>query len=195
VRATWPILACLLFSAAATAANAKARTVKNLDGVESGTRVRIEGVVSMRGSTPLTILVIETADDVVVTIRSHSPDIERELKSLDGLRVAVEGEVLPLVDQALPRLDVDRYEMLAPPGAGDPITGVVAIENGACVLTTDEGKRYWMTGDLAPALCEHVGARVWMVGKKGKHGAGTKPSGSTAFTPTGYGVIDSSPAP
>ena len=193
MRATWRILALVPVLVAATTLNAKPRTVKRLDGIEAGTRVRIEGVVSMRGSTPFATLVLETADGDVVTLKAHSPDIEHELKSLDGLRLAVEGEVLPLVDAALPRLDVDRYEMLAPPGACDPIIGVVAMENGACVLTTDQGKRYWMTGDLAPALCEHTGARVWMVGKKGKHGGGTQPAGSTAFTPAGYGVIDSAP--
>ena len=106
------------------------------------------------------------------------------------MRLALEGAVLPRFDPEVPRLDVDRCELLTAPGGGNPISGIITIENGACVLSTDEGKRYWIVGDLAPALCQHVGVRVWMVGKKTKRGDGTRPRESTAFTPTGYGVME-----
>lgn len=185
------IFVAMLF--AACVAHAGTRSVKSLDGVPTGTRVRMEGVMSMRGSTPLTILVLEVTNDVVVTLRPHDADMQQALNSLDGLRVALEGEVIPPLDPQTPRLDVDHYELLASPGGEDPIVGVIAMENGACVLATDHGKRYWITGGLAPALCEHAGARVWMVGKKAKHSEGTQPRESTAFTPTGYGVIDNAP--
>src|SRR5258705_11767186 len=173
---------------AAGAAQAGTRTVKSLDRIAEGTRVRIEGTLSMRGSTPLTILVLEV-DGAVITLKPHDEDIQQALKSLDGLRVALEGDVIPRLDPEIPRFEVYRYELLAPPGAGDPIIGLVALENGAYVLTTDQHKSYCTVGDLAPALCQHAGARVWMVGKKSKHGEGTRPRESTAFTPTGYGVI------
>jgi predicted nucleic acid-binding protein len=182
----------LLMLLAACAAQAGTRHVKSLDGIAEGTRVRIEGMLSMRGSTPLTILVLEV-NGAAITLKPHDQDIQQALRSLDGLRVALEGQVIPRFDPEIARLEVDHYELLAPPGAGDPIIGVVALENGACVLTTDQDKRYWIVGDLAPALCQHAGARVWMVGKKSKHGDGTRPRESTAFTPTGYGVIDNAP--
>jgi hypothetical protein len=187
--AAWIFLLMLL---AACAAQAGTRNAKSLDGIAEGTRVRIEGMLSMRGSTPLTILVLEV-DGAAITLKPHDEDIQQALKSLDGLRVALEGQVIPRFDSEIPRFEVYRYELLAPPGAGDPIIGLVALENGACVLTSDQNKRYWIVGDLAPALCQHTGARVWMVGKKSKHGEGTKPRESTAFTPTGYGVIDNAP--
>jgi hypothetical protein len=183
--------ACLL----ALPAQAGTRAVKNLDGIAPGTRVHIEGVVSIRGSTPFTILVLEIADDAIVTLNPHTADLDQQLRSLDGLRVAVEGDVMPPLHPGTPRLRVERYTLLATPGGGDPIIGVVTLEAGACVLTTDDGKRFWILGEVAPALCEHAGARVWMVGKKVKHGDGVKPRESTPFTPTGYGVIDNAPAP
>jgi hypothetical protein len=182
ILASWPLLT-------AAAANAGVKTVRSIEGVEPGRRVRIEGVLSIRGSTPLTILVLETSDGDAVTLRPHTAAIEQELRNLDGLRVAVEGEVLPPWDATLARLDVDRYEMLKPPGGGNPIIGMVGMEDGACVLTTSDGKRYWIVGELAPALCQHDGARVWMVGKKAKRANGNRPPGTTPFTPTGYGVI------
>lgn len=178
---------------AAGMAHAGTRSVKSLDGVPTGARVRMEGVLSMRGSTPLTILVLEVTNDVVVTLRPHDADMQQALASLDGLRVALEGEVIPPLDPGTPRLDVDHYDLLASPDGEEPIIGVIAMENGACVVATDQGKRYWITGGVAPALCEHAGTRVWMVGKKAKHAEGTKPRESTAFTPTGYGVIDNAP--
>ena len=187
VRAATAAFALVVLAAAA--ADAKVRTVKSLDGVDPGRRVRMEGVVSSRGSTPFAMLVLEVAGGEPVTIQPHTPAIQHELTNLGGVRVAVEGEVLPLIDAALPRLDVDAYEIVAS-GSGDPIVGMVTLDDDACVLTTGDGKRYWIVGELAPALCLHAGARVWMVGKKAKHTERKPPPGSTAFTPTGYGVIE-----
>ena len=190
MRARSAILALALSLLAAGAAGAKVRTVKSLEGIDPGKRVRIEGVVSLHGSTPFTILVLETGDGEPVPIQPHTPALQHELTNLDGVRVALEGEVLPLLGPTLPRLDVDRYDILAPPGAGKPITGMITVENDACVLTTNHGKRYWIVGDLTAAMCQHIGARVWMVGKKGKRVDGERPAGSTPFTATGYGVIE-----
>ena len=175
---------------AATVAQAGTQSVKSLDGLATGSRVRIEGVLSTRGSTPLTIMVLEVRDQPEITLKPHDEDVHQQLRSLDGLRVVIEGEVIPRLDPEIPRLDVQRCQLLTAPGGGDPITGMITIENGACVLETDEGKRYWILGDLAPALCQHSGARVWIVGKKVKRGDGNKPRESTPFTPTGYGVIE-----
>ena len=188
MRSLSAILALLLLLPGA--ASAKVRTVKSIDAVEPGRRVRIEGLISIRGSTPFTLLVLETGDGNEITLKPHTPEIEHELKNLDGLRVAVQGEVLPLLEAALPRLEVDAYDLLAPPGADGSITGVISTESGGCVLTTSEGKRYWIVGGVAPAMCEHAGARLWMVGKKAKQSGGKPPAGSTPFTPTGYGVIE-----
>ncbi|HET6348466.1 MAG TPA: hypothetical protein VFH88_05210 [Candidatus Krumholzibacteria bacterium] len=190
-RAAW-ILTCLLLAAGPS--HAGTRTVSTLDGLAPGTRVRMQGTIAVHGDTPLVVLVLRLKDTGEVTLKPHSPDLEQELRNLDGLRVVVEGAVLPRLDPEIPRLEVDHYDMLAPPGAGDPIIGIVSTENDACIVTAGDGKRYWIAGDLAPALCDHDGARVWMVGKKSKSGHGAQPRGTTAFTPTGYGVLNPAPA-
>jgi hypothetical protein len=183
------IVATVLVSVAVVA-RAGTRSVNSLDGVATGEHVRIEGTLSIRGSTPLTIVVLELPEHGEITLKSHDVDVETQLRSLDGLHVALEGNVAPRLDPQIPRLDVTHCDLVAPPGGGDPVNGVITLENGACIFTTDDGKRYWMVGDLAPALCQHAGARVWIVGKKAKHADGAKPRESTAFTPTGYGVVE-----
>jgi hypothetical protein len=175
---------------AAVAACGGVHTVRSLDGIATDTRVRVDGTLSMRGSTPLTIMVLEVPGADEITLKGHDVDIETQLKSLDGMHVVVDGAVMPRLDPAVPRLDVLHCELVAPPGGGNPVYGVISVENGACVLTTDDGKRYWLVGDLAPALSQHAGARVWLVGKKARHADGTKPRESTAFTPSGYGVME-----
>ena len=166
------------------------RTVNSLDGVATGERVRMEGTLSMRGSTPLTVMVLEVPGHGEVTLKPHDASVETQLRSLDGMRVALDGDAAARLDPKIARLEVMHCELVSPPGGGTPVNGVIAMENGACVLIADDGKRYWMVGDLAPALCQHAGARVWVVGKKAKHAEGTRPRESTPFTPTGYGVME-----
>jgi hypothetical protein len=102
--------------------------------------------------------------------------------------------VLARVDEAVPRLDAERYEVLPLPGGERPIIGVVAVEDEACVVTTEDGRRYWILGDLAPALRDYAGACIWIVGHKSRAPRDPGPKKSTPFTPTGYGVIDEAPA-
>jgi hypothetical protein len=184
-RSLW----CVTLLATAAACSG-VHTVRSLDGIAIDTRVRVDGTLSMRGSTPLTFMVLEVPDADEITLKGHDVDIETQLKSLDGMHVLIEGAVMPRLDPAVPRLDVLHCELVAPPGGGNPVYGAISMENDACVLTTDAGKRYWLVGDLAPALAQHAGARVWIVGKKARHADGTRPRESTAFTPTGYGVME-----
>jgi hypothetical protein len=179
---------------AASCATAGERAVKSLEGVAPGTRVRVEGTISLRGSTPFTILVVEMEGGEVAAIESRSAGIQSELRSLASLRAAVEGTVLPRLDGGMPRLDADRYELLRLPGGERPVVGLLEVEGEACVLTTREGKRYWVLGELAAALREYAGARVWIVGLKSDAPDAPRPKKSTPFTPTGYGVIDEAPA-
>jgi len=192
-RCTIAVTAVILLATAPVRTDAGVRTVKDLEGVAPGTRVRVEGTVSMRGSTPFTILVVETEVGAVVTIESTSSEIQRDLRGLAGMRVAVEGTVLARIDPNIPRLDPDRYDLLPLPDGTRPIIGVLALEGDAEIVTTREGKRYWILGELAPALHEYVGARVWIVGNKSRRSGEAPPRASTPFTPTGYGVIDDTP--
>jgi hypothetical protein len=169
------------------------RRVDSLDGVDSGKRVRIEGTLSLRGSTPITTPVLEIDSTETVALDSKSPDVLSQLRSLSGMRCAVEGNVLPFVDKNLPRLSVTRYELLALPDGKVPMVGVVSVENGQVVVTTEKGIRYWIHGNLIGVLTEYAGAHVWVVGDVFDTDAPSRPKQSTPLTATGYGVVEEAP--
>jgi hypothetical protein len=173
-----------------------ARAVNDLNGITEGTFVRLEGELSLRGSTPFPTLVLLTTTGAAVTIDSRSSQIQHELKGLLSMRVVVEGTVVTSVDPTLSRLDASYYELLPLPGGEIPIVGTLTIEAEQCVLTATDGSRYWMCGDLVAAIREYDGACIWVVGEAAETTASERPKKSTPFTPTGYGVISEvSPRP
>ncbi len=188
--------ACAFLAATATpgCGGQRAREVDSLDGIDAGKRVRIEGTLSLRGSTPLTIPTLTTSGGVDVPLDSKDPDVLTQLRRLSEMRVAVEGDVLPLVDNNLPRLSATRYELLALPDGTVPIVGVVSVEDGDIIVTSDTGRRLWIHGDLVGVLEEYAGARVWVVGGGFNTHSPRRPKKSTPWTATGYGVIDETPA-
>jgi hypothetical protein len=186
-------LACIVFAASPGCGGPRVKSVETLDGVEAGKRVRIEGTLSLRGSTPITTPVLEIDSTEVVALDAKSPELLSQLRGLSGMRCAVEGNVLPFVDQYLPRLSATRYDLLPLPDGKQPILGLVSVENGECVVTTDQGKRYWIRGDLVAVVSDYNGARVWVVGDTVDTDAKNRPQKSTPLTATGYGVVDETP--
>jgi hypothetical protein len=170
------------------------RHVESLDGVDVGMRVRIEGTLSLRGSTPITTPVLETEQGEAIPLDAKDPSILAQLRGLSDMQVAVEGDVLPLVDHNLPRLSAMKYEMLPMSDGKVPIVGIVSREDGQCVVTTDAGKRYWIHGDRADAIAGHAGSRVWVVGDIFDTDANTRPRKSTPLTVTGHGVVEEKPS-
>jgi len=183
------VLVCVLVGC-----NGKTRQVQSLDGVAAGQRVRIEGTLSLRGSTPFTTAVLEIDSTESVALDSKDASILAQLKALADMRCAVEGDVLPFVDQNLPRLSATRFELLPLADGKQPILGIAGIEDGQVVVTADNGTRYWIHGDLASALAEYSGARVWVVGDIFDTDVNTRPKKSTPLTATGYGVVDEAPS-
>jgi len=167
-----------------------ARAVNDLNGIADGEFVRLEGELTLRGSTPFPTLVLETSTGAAVTIDSRSSEIQHELKGLLSMRVAVEGTVVTSTDPTLSRLDAASYDLLPLPGGEIPIVGTLTIEIDQCVLTAKDGTRYWICGDLVGAIREYDGARIWVVGATADTTAAQRPKQSTPFTPTGYGVIN-----
>jgi hypothetical protein len=167
-----------------------ARAVNDLNGIADGEFVRLEGELSLRGSTPFPTLVLETPTGAAVTVDSRSSEIQHELKGLVSMRVAVEGNVVTSTDPTLSRLDAVGYDLLPLPGGEVPIVGTLRIEADQCVLTAKDGTRYWMRGDLVGVIREYDGARIWVVGTATDTTAAERPKQSTPFTPTGYGVIN-----
>jgi hypothetical protein len=173
---------------------AHSRLVKDVSEVRVGDRVRIEGPLTLRGSTPFTILTIEAEGGESVQVECEDIGLLTELKGLAGLPVSIEGTVAARLHTGMSRIVAASYEMLPLPTGDVPIVGSLSVDNGQCVLTTRTGERYWIRGDLLPAIREHAGARIWIVGGRSYSNDREQPAKSTPFTPTGYGVIDVAPA-
>jgi len=92
------------------------------------------------------------------------------------------------------RVVATHYELMPLSSGEIPIVGVLSLEAGECVLETKDRKRYWIRGDLAAAIRQYEGARIWIVGERADTDAPNRPKKSTPFTPTGYGVLDEAPA-
>jgi len=186
-------VALVAFAATSGCGGKSARHVDSLDGIDAGKRVRIEGTLSLRGSTPVTTPVLEIDSTETVALDAKSPALLSQLRGLSGMRCAIEGDVLPFVDNNLPRLSASSYELLALPDGKVPMVGVVSVEDGQCVVTTEKGTRYWIHGDLVGVLTEYAGARVWVVGDGFDTDSPTRPKKSTPLTATGYGVVEEAP--
>ncbi len=193
-RATLAALAVLALAATQGCGGSRARQVDSLEGIDAGKRVRIEGRLSLRGSTPMTTAVLEVDSTETVALDSKSPELLSQLKRLSEMRCALEGTTLAFVDQNLPRLSVTSYELLALPDGKVPILGHASIEDGQVIVTTEKGTRYWIQGDLVGVLTDYAGAQVWVVGDVFDTDVPTRPKKSTPLTATGYGVVDEAPA-
>lgn len=173
----------------------RVKVTDDFTGVEEGQRVSVGGLLSLRGSTPFTTLALETESGAVVTIESDDDALMTELRGIVGLHCEVDGTMMAPLNPGAPRIAATHYELLPLPTGELPIIGVLAMDDGECVLTTKNGKRYWIRGDLAGAIREYAGARIWIVGDRADTDAPNRPKKSTPFTPTGYGVLDEAPAP
>lgn len=195
-RLTGAVLASLLAVAACDGCGGgRVKVDDDMADLEEGQRVSVDGVLSLRGSTPFTTLVLETETGTVLTIESEEDALMTELRGLVGLTCEVDGKVMTPLTPGSPRIAASAYQLLPLPSGEMPIVGMLASENGECVLESHDGRRYWIRGDLAGAICEFAGARIWIVGERTDTDAPNRPKKSTPFTPTGYGVLDEAPAP
>ena len=167
----------------------KSKKSTTLGDAGVGDWVKLAGTLSTRGSTPHTILMLETADGGVVVIQSK--EIQDELVTLSGMNVSIEGKVLPSIDRESPVVDAQRYELLPLPSGDVPVVGVVRLRDGQCVLETADQKLYWIRGDFAEVLTGYEGSKVWVIGTVGDAALPEKPEGSVPMHVTGYGVLSS----
>ncbi|MDH4037596.1 MAG: hypothetical protein OEX18_04700 [Candidatus Krumholzibacteria bacterium] len=190
------VLASLLVVAACDGCGGgRVKVAGDFSGIEEGQRVSVDGVLSLRGSTPFASLVLETGDETVLTIDSRDDALMTELRGLLEMRVTLDGTMLAPLVPGSPRIDATGYQLLPLPTGEVPIVGILALEDNQCVLVAKDGKRYWIRGDLTGAIREYEGARIWIVGARADTDAPGRPKKSTPFTPTGYGVLDEAPAP
>ncbi|HEX5131246.1 MAG TPA: hypothetical protein VFX92_02035 [Candidatus Krumholzibacteria bacterium] len=186
-------LALLLTAACDGCGGSGVQVIDDPEGVRVGQRVSVGGLLSLRGSTPFTTLVVELESGTAVTVTCEDPALMSELRGLVGLHCQVEGTVLTPLTPGTMSIEASRYELLPLPTGELPIAGIMQLEDGECVLTATNGKRYWIRGELAGVIREYPGARLWIVGERADTDA-PGPRHTTPFVVTGYGVIDEAPA-
>ena len=165
----------------------KSRKAASLDTAETGDIVSVEGRLSLRGSAPFPMLMLEIEKNGVVVI--ESTELKTELKSLSGMDVSVEGVVLPSLDNATPVINVESYELLLLPSGDLPMVGRILIENGQCLLVAWDNKRYWIRGDFSDVFKDFEGAKVWVAGTIGEYALPEQPEDSVPFKVFQYGVL------
>lgn len=165
----------------------KSSGAANFGDAELGEVVTVKGTLSLRGGTPHTFVMLETDEGGVVVIQPG--ELQMELRTLAGMRVSVDGRVMPSIDGESPLIDATRYELLALPSGEVPLVGKLSLRGEQCVLETADGKLYWVRGDFATVLKGYAGAAVWVVGTVGDVALPEKPEGSVPIQVIGYGVL------
>lgn len=135
--------------------------------VDAGNRtVDVTGKLSRRGSTPFSLMLLQSSDGTTYMIQSTR--IGDELRSLDGMEVAVTGVLVPN-EEEVQVLSVMSYDLLRVPSGERPVVGVVFSDArasaGTPVWLVDRNNVYWsMRGDFEDVLKEFVGAKIWVTG-------------------------------
>jgi len=154
-----------------------------------GETIYVEGTVSLRGSRPFPLLLLEAKDGAIYMIDT-SPKAE-ELKNLDGMTVGVTAKVLPGVKGDAPALSVFAYDLLPLPSGEKPIVGVVVSATlEQVVMQADDGAIWFIEGGFKTVFIDLAGARVWIVGDR-RYANNTKDGEVRSINVTEYGVIRS----
>ena len=155
------------------------------DGQEARVVV-LRGKVSSHGSTPFSLLLLESSDGKVYSIEPGEQ--ADELRALADMDVSVRARVIPKAEDQYPGLEVLSYDLLALPTGEVPIVGT--IRSGG--LIEDSNMVMWIIeGDFAAVLKTFVGSKVWIVGVTQE--SRLQPDGMTykVILVTEYGVIRS----
>ena len=181
------VVAGLALLASAGCGGNKAKKTAIPGEADVGEAVTLKGTLSLRGGTPHTFVMLEMDDGSVVVIQPG--ELQGELRALAGMRVSVDGKVMPSIDGESPLIEASGYELLALPSGEVPLVGKLSLRTGQCVLETADGKLYWVRGDFAAILKGYDGSTVWVVGNVGDAALPEKPEGSVPIQVTGYGVL------
>jgi len=151
-------------------------------GLKSGTFVEMTGLLSVRGSTPNTMVILETDDDEICTLQS-SP-ITDELSHLSGVRVRVLGTVRSPGGDGPILLEPSEYHILTLESGETPVVGWITKKDGDLYLKDENDTEWLITGDLISILSGFENAKLWVVGKKRELNASEH-----EIRVTGYGVL------
>ena len=111
---------CVFFGCAGS----KSKKAASIDSAKTGDTVTIEGTLSLRGSAPFPLLLLEIDGDRAVLVESST--MQTELKSLAGMSVSLEGVVLPSLDKETAVINAQKYELLPLPSGDLPLVGVIS---------------------------------------------------------------------
>jgi hypothetical protein len=154
---------------------------------EAGETVYVEGKISLRGSEPFPLILLETADGRFYMIDA-SPRAD-ELKRLQDMPVGVTGKVLPNVKGDAPALAVEAYDLLPLPSGERPVVGVIVMATPENVAMRAEDDSIWeLEGDFKTVFLGLVGAKVWIVGVR-ELAVNTARANIRSILVTEYGII------
>ena len=151
---------------------------------------KIIGKLALIGNEPFTRIIcrseaIKEAEQGAFQLEG---DLLGELVNLQGARVLIEGHKTGRFSEyRLPIFRVTDYQLLAVNGA-QPVVGVLHKIKGRLVLTTGEGKRYFLSGPFAAMVGEYVGGKLWLTGEV-KKGLFSWLTGKCLLIPDAFGVI------
>jgi hypothetical protein len=155
-----------------------------------GDTIYVEGRISLRGSRPFPLLLLEAKDGAIYMIDT-SPKAE-ELKNLDGMAVGVTAKVLPGVKGDAPALSVSTYELLPFPSGEKPVVGVVyaTLDLGdvRAALAAPDGTVWIIEGTFESVFLDLKGAKVWIAGDR-SWANNTREGNFRMINVTEYGVI------
>jgi hypothetical protein len=186
-RAVSAIVVSAMLASVVACGGKKSSKAGSVDSAGVGDLVAVEGTLSLRGGTPHTILMLEREDGGVVVIQSN--EFQVELKSLSGMKVSIEGNVLPSIDGETPLVNATSYKLLALPSGEVPIVGTLRTEGDNCLLSATDGDLYVIVGEFARVLVDFDGKKVWVVGTESTKAYPDAPRGAAPLEVTGYGVL------
>lgn len=176
---------CAAVCAALWGCGGPASGSRSADG--SGETLYVEGKVSLRGSQPFPLLLLEARDGRFYMIDA-SP-LAEELKRLQDMPVGVTGKVLPEVKMDTPALSVEAYRLL-PLGTGEqPVVGVIAAASPDGVgMRAEDGSVWILEGEFETVFWGLEGAKIWVVGDR-RISVNTSRGDLRTIHVTEYGII------
>ena len=159
-----------------------AKNTANQDKITAGKTLEINGVISVRGSTPANFVLVLAGDHSEYTLQPS--DLTRELSRLDNVRVTVEGKLQVPSGKGPILFEVAQYRILALENGDRPVVGWVVIKLGLCFLQEVDGPEWHLTGDLATLLEGFNGAKVWVIGERIHRGGAERD-----LEVEGYGIL------
>jgi hypothetical protein len=181
-----PAVVVVAFLMVCACGGSKSRRAASLEAAKAGDIVTLDGNLSLRGSTPFPMLMLQTDGGFVLV---ESSDLGAELKSLTGMAIRIEAVVLPSLDNETRAVNARSYELLPLPTGETPVVGTVTVENDQCVLTTFDNRRYWIRGDFADVFRDFAGERVWVAGTVGEYALPEQPEETVPYKVQQYGVL------